>query len=186
MQNKSLVVFCGSSDGKDHELLDLAAEIGKYLAENKISLIYGGAKIGVMGRVADGVLNNGGNVVGIIPDFLMTKEIVHPDLSELIIVETMQERKKLMHKRSDACLTLPGGFGTLDELFEFLTWKQLNLLRIPIGLLNTNGFYDKLLDFIEIQLEYGFIRKEHLDLFMVSKDYKQLISHLLSMNANGA
>ncbi len=186
MKNKSLVVFCGSSEGRDHELLDLAEEIGKYLAEKEISLIYGGAKVGVMGRIADGVLNNGGKVVGIIPDFLMTKEIVHPDLTELIVVETMQERKKLMHDRSDACLTLPGGFGTLDELFEFLTWKQLNLLRIPIGLLNTNGFYDKLLEFIKIQLEYGFIRKEHLDLFQVSKDYKLLISHLLSTKENGA
>ena len=115
-------------------------------------MIYGGAKIGVMGEVASGVLENGGNAIGVIPDFLTTKEVVHTDLSELIITETMHERKLNMHELSDGIVALPGGFGTLEELFEMLTWAQLGLHKKPIGILNINGFYDDLLSFIEVMI----------------------------------
>ena len=141
----SICVFCGSSLGNDTDIVSEAFLLGKKLAEEQISLVYGGAKIGIMGEVAKGVLHYNGKVIGVIPEFLKTKEVVHLGLQELIVTQTMHERKMKMQVLSDGFIALPGGFGTLEELFEVITWSQLGLYQKPIGLLNINGFYDELL-----------------------------------------
>ncbi len=142
---KRIVVFCGSSGGHDPVFAAQAFRVGQYLAEHGIELVYGGAKVGLMGAVADGTLQAGGRVTGVLPRFLRTKEVAHEHLSELMLVDTMHERKLKMHELSDGVIAMPGGYGTLEELFEMLTWGQLGLHAKPVGLLNTDGFYDHLL-----------------------------------------
>src|SRR5687768_1380717 len=136
---KSVAIFCGSSSGSDSIYYSQAAMLGKILAHRKIQIVYGGAKVGLMGAVADGALKEGGKVIGVLPNFLKSKEIAHTGLTDLILVESMHERKLKMHELSDGIIALPGGFGTLEELFEMLTWSQLGLHKKPIGLLNING-----------------------------------------------
>jgi len=127
MKLKSIVVFCGASEGYDNTYREVAYELGSYLATNKIRLVYGGAKVGLMGALADGALQNGGEVIGVIPNFLETSEIANKNITELVRVETMHDRKIKMHELSDGIITLPGGWGTMDEMFEMLTWAQLGL-----------------------------------------------------------
>ena len=172
---RSIVVFCGSSEGSDPMVLHDASELGKVLAERNITLVYGAAKIGVMGKVAQAALDNDGKVFGIIPDFLTLREVVHPELSELIITENMHERKLKMHELSDGIITLPGGYGTLEELFEMITWAQLGLHQKPIGILNTNGFYDHLLKMIEKMVTLGFLKKENYEMLLVDDDVEGLL-----------
>lgn len=162
-----IVVFCGSSEGSDPEILEAAIALGKKLASRKITLVYGAAKIGVMGKVAQGALDGNGAVIGVIPDFLKLKEVFHPELTELIVTETMHERKLKMFELSDGIITLPGGYGTLEELFEMITWAQLGLHQKPIGLLNVNGFYDDLLKMLKKMVAQGFLKKENLDMLLV-------------------
>jgi len=175
---KSIVIFCGSSEGNDLEILEAALELGKTLAERNITLVYGAAKIGVMGKVAQAALGNKGKVIGVIPDFLMLREVYHDGLSELIITKNMHERKLKMHELSDGIITLPGGFGTLEEFFEMITWAQLGLHQKPIGILNTNGFYDDLLKMLQKMVNQGFLKKENYDMILVDDDVQGLLKQM--------
>ena len=175
---KSIAVFCGASMSNDPIINKQAHDFGKLLAEQKRQLIYGGAKIGVMGELASGVLENGGKAIGVIPDFLTSKEVVHTDLSELIITKTMHDRKLKMHELSDGIVALPGGFGTLEELFEMLTWAQLGLHKKPIGILNTNGFYDDLLSFIEVMISKELLKPSYKQLLLVDKTAEGLLEKM--------
>ena len=165
---KSIAVFCASSDGLDPSIYDDAFSVGKTLAVEGIEVVYGGSKLGLMGQVAKGVLENGGKITGVIPDFLKTKEVVHTNLSELITTEDMHGRKMRMHELSDGFITLPGGFGTLEEFFEIITWGQLGLHRKPIGVLNSNGYYNDLLEMMNKMVQKGLLRKENLALVLTS------------------
>jgi uncharacterized protein (TIGR00730 family) len=175
---KRIVVFCGASDSNDEQLNTAAYDFGKLLSEEGIQLVYGGAKIGLMGGVASGVLENNGTAVGVIPDFLTSKEVVHTNLSELIVVKTMHERKLKMHEMSDGIVALPGGFGTLEELFEMLTWAQLGLHKKPIGILNCNGFYNDLLQFIEVMIEKQLLKPDYKKLVLVADTSKELLEKM--------
>ncbi len=173
---KKLCIFCGSASGNTVAYRELARAVGVLLAKNNIGLVYGGATIGVMGAVADAVLENGGVVIGVIPKTLVDYEIAHKGLTELHIVEDMHQRKKLMYESSDAFLSLPGGMGTLDEMFEILTWSQLKLHSKPCFIYNFQGFYDSLLAFLNHANAEGFIKGEHLSLLKEVKDEESLVS----------
>ena len=172
---KSIAVFCGASMSNDPIINKQAHDFGKLLAEQKRQLIYGGAKIGVMGELASGVLENGGKAIGVIPDFLTSKEVVHTDLSELIITKTMHDRKLKMHELSDGFIALPGGFGTFEELFEIITWAQLGLHQKPIGLLNSNGFYNDLVNMLEKMVSKGFLKLPNLELLIIDDNVDSLL-----------
>lgn len=176
----SICVFCGSSEGNDIKTVSNALLLGEKLANQGITLVYGAAKIGIMGKVAEGALNNQGKVIGVIPDFLKLKEVVHLGLTELITTKNMHERKMKMHTLSDGFITLPGGFGTLEELFEIITWSQLGLHQKPIGLLNVNGFYDHLLLLLENMVKSGFLKKENYDLLIVDDQIDSLLEKMKS------
>lgn len=175
---KSIVVFCGASMSNDSILNMKATEFGKLLAFKNIQLVYGGAKIGLMGNIANGVLENRGKVIGVIPEFLTSKEVVHESLTELIITETMHERKLKMYDISDGIVALPGGFGTLEELFEMLSWAQLGLHKKPIGVLNINGFYDDLLSFIEVMIEKELLKPSYKKLVLVANNADELLEKM--------
>lgn len=174
----SICVFCGSSKGVDNKVVKEASVLGEKLAQQNIALVYGAAKIGIMGKVAEGTLSKKGKVTGVIPDFLKLKEVVHLELTELIVTDTMHERKMIMQELSDGFITLPGGFGTLEELFEVITWAQLGLHQKPIGLLNINGFYDHLLLMIENMMEQGFLKPENYKLLLVDDDIDRLLEKM--------
>ena len=171
---KSIAVFCGSSSGTNPSHAQAAEQLGKWLAENQLELVYGAGNVGLMGILADAALAAGGRVLGVIPDFLMRWEVAHHGLSELIVTETMHQRKQMMSDRADAFVVLPGGFGTLDEFFEILTWRQLQLHNKPIGILNVHGYFDALLQLRDHQIETGFIRSEHRRLFVVADRIERL------------
>ncbi len=175
---KSICVFCGSSEGNDTVIIDQAYELGKTLANEQMVLVYGAAKIGIMGRVAQGALDQKGKVIGVIPDFLKLKEVVHLGLGELITTETMHERKMKMQELSDGFIALPGGFGTLEELFEIVTWSQLGLHQKPIGVLNVGGFYDELLLLLENMVRKGFLKIENFELLIVDESIEGLMTKL--------
>ncbi|WP_273567193.1 TIGR00730 family Rossman fold protein [Maribacter halichondriae] len=176
----SIVVFCGSSEGNDPAILQAAAELGKILAEREIILVYGGAKIGVMGTVAQTTLDKDGKVIGVIPEFLKHKEVFHTGLTELIVTQNMHERKLKMHELSEGIITLPGGYGTLEELFEMITWAQLGLHQKPIGILNTNGFYDDLLQLLQKMVSKGFLSQENYDMILVDDDVDGLLKKMVA------
>ncbi len=165
---KSIAVFCGSSPGYDGQFMELASALGQHLAGAGIALIYGGASVGLMGAVADGALARGGRVVGVLPEFLNSKEIAHAGLTELIKVGSMHERKLKMHELSDGIIALPGGYGTLEEYFEMLAWAQLGLHPKPIALLNAAGFYDGLLTQADTMLAAGFLKPAHREMMLAS------------------
>jgi uncharacterized protein (TIGR00730 family) len=173
-----ICVFCGSSPGFDARYVSAARHLGGVLAERQLGLVYGGASIGVMGAVADAVLARGGQVIGVIPHALSSKEIAHGGLTELHVVASMHERKALMAQRSDAFVALPGGFGTLEELFEVLTWAQLGLHPKPCGLLNVNGYFDHLLSFLDHCVEEGLLREGHREMLLVADDASELLSRM--------
>jgi uncharacterized protein (TIGR00730 family) len=177
---KSLCIFCGSSAGVRKDYSELAHAIGTTLANQGIDLVYGGGRVGLMGVVADAALAAGGRVVGVIPQLLLDKEVGHSGLSELHVVQTMAERKWLMGELSDAFIALPGGIGTMDELFEAWTWTQLDLQRKPCGLLNFQGYYDSLITFIEQAVSEGFLRPRHRAALIVDEDYVRLIDSLMT------
>lgn len=158
---KSVAVYCGSATGTNPAYQRQAEEMGRVLAERNLTLVYGGGRVGLMGVVADSVLAHGGQVVGVIPDFMMGKEIEHRGLTELHIVASMHERKLLMAERAAGFVAMPGGYGTLEELFEVLTWGQLGLHPKPIGLLNVEGFYDHLLRALDHMANEGLLRREN-------------------------
>ncbi len=180
---KAVSVFCGSSAGNDERFLEDARSLGSYLAEYKITLIYGGARVGLMGVVADAVLEGGGLVTGVLPDFITNREIAHQELTEMITVSSMHERKSIMHERSDAAIVLPGGYGTMDEMFELLTWGQLGLHAKPVGILNSGGFYDGLISFIDQMVTKSLLRIHHRKMLQVSGDIPELFDLLQSYDA---
>ncbi|HMU13415.1 MAG: TIGR00730 family Rossman fold protein [Bacteroidetes bacterium] len=155
-----IAIFCGASSGHAAHWKALAAEVGRTLALNKFGIVYGGGHVGLMGVVADAAMKAGGEVIGVIPRFMEKSELAHQGVTELILVDTMHQRKQRMHELSDAVIALPGGFGTMDELFELLTWRQIGLHRQPIGLLNAHGFYDPLLDQVRMMRREGFLHGE--------------------------
>ncbi len=177
---KRLCVFCGSARGSNKEnpnrYIDQAKKVGELIASQKIGLVYGGATIGVMGTLANAVLEKGGDVVGVIPKSLIEHEIAHYKVTKLHIVEDMHERKRMMYDFSDAFLVLPGGMGTLDEMFEIVTWSQLKLHSKPIYILNEFGFYDSLLEYIRHSHNEGFIKKEHLQILIELKKAEDVLS----------
>ena len=152
-----IAVFCGANTGNDPAIREAAKGVGKAIAGRGMGVVYGGGHVGLMGAVADAALEAGGEVLGVIPGFMVEKELAHSGLTELMIVHDMHERKMRMHERSDAVIALPGGFGTMDELFELLTWRQLGLHAKPMGLLNVNGFYAPLLEQIDRMERDGFL-----------------------------
>lgn len=174
----SICVFCGSSEGNDMQITESAEALGTYMAQQDITLVYGAAKIGVMGQVAQACLEHKGKVIGVIPEFLKLKEVVHLGLTELITNENMHQRKMTMQEISDGFITLPGGFGTLEELFEIITWSQLGLHQKPIGLLNINGFYDDLLKMLEHMVRRGFLKMENYELLIVDTSVEGLIKKM--------
>ena len=177
---KRVLVFCGSSPGRIPEYADAAADLGRLLAQRGLETVYGGASVGLMGAVADGALAAGGRVIGVIPTRLVEHEIAHAGLTELRIVETMHERKALMVELSDAVIALPGGTGTLDELFELFTWSQLGLHRKPLGLLDVAGYWQPLLVFLHHAVNERFLRAEHLDTLLVEQYPAALLDRLAS------
>lgn len=173
---KRLCVFCGAANGNSDRYVLQAKYVGEILAGQKIGLVFGGGKVGIMGTVADTVLKNGGEVIGVIPKSLVSAEVAHHEVTQLHIVEDMHSRKKLMYDLSDAFLILPGGMGTLDEMFEILTWSQLGLHKKPIYILNEFGFYDSLLQYLRHSSDEGFIKKEHLQLINEIKKVEDVLN----------
>ncbi|HEY1464504.1 MAG TPA: TIGR00730 family Rossman fold protein, partial [Terriglobales bacterium] len=172
---KRVGVFCGSSSGIRPQYSQTADAVGRILAEQRLTLVYGGGKVGLMGTLANAALAAGGEVIGVIPHALMLKEVGHTGLTKLRIANTMHERKALMAELSDAFIALPGGYGTLDEFCEILTWAQLGLHNKPCGILNVNGYYDPLLELFQKSVAEGFLRKEHADMLMVESDPEKLL-----------
>lgn len=178
MALKAICVFCGSQPGRRTEYVDVARETGRLLATSGIELVYGGGHVGLMGAMADAALVNGGRVTGVIPEHLMRPEVAHLGLSELLVVDSMHTRKRTMAMRSNAFIVLPGGFGTLDEMFEMLTWRQLQLQTKPVGLVNVAGYFDSLLALLTHAADEGLIRNEHLSLLMVESTPQRLLDRL--------
>lgn len=173
-----ICVFAGSSAGSRPEYRQHATELGRALAARGIGLVYGGARVGLMGAVADSVLASGGQVTGVIPGALVRKEIAHNGLTELRVVASMHERKSTMADLSDAFIALPGGWGTWEEFFEVLTWGQLGLHRKPCGLLNVQGYFDPLLAFVKHSFDEGFVRREYGSMISVSDSAEGLLERL--------
>ena len=178
MSLTSIAVFCGSSPSNDDRIFRQAYAVGQVLASQKIDIVFGGSKLGLMGQVAQGALDNEGKVIGVIPEFLRTKEVVHNHLTKLIVTESMQERKLKMHELSNGIITLPGGFGTFEELFEMLTWAQLGLHRKPIGLLNVNGYYDSLIEMLKTMVKKELLSVDNLDILLVDSDVECLLKKM--------
>jgi uncharacterized protein (TIGR00730 family) len=180
---KGVCVFAGSSTGSRPEYRQHATELGRALAARGIGLVYGGARVGLMGVVADGVLASGGQVTGVIPAALVAKEIAHNGLSELRVVASMHERKATMADLSGAFIALPGGWGTWEEFFEVLTWGQLGLHRKACGLLNVRGYFDLLLAFVKHSFDEGFVRREYGSMISVSDSPEDLLDRLAGYDA---
>ena len=175
---KRICVFCGSSSGENKRYRAMAAELGRTLAARGLGLVFGGGRVGLMGAIADAVLAAGGEAIGVIPEDLKKKELAHTGLRDLRVVGSMHERKALMERLSDGFIAMPGGFGTLDEFCEILTWAQLGLHRKPCGILNVNGYFDAFLRFVDHSVSQGFIRKEHRGLLLEAEDPSKLLDLL--------
>lgn len=171
----SIAIFCGASEGYDETYMTAAREVGQALAVRNIKIIYGGSKAGLMGAVANGALENNGHVTGILPGFLKTVEIEHTGLTELIMVSNMHERKLKMHEMSNGVITLPGGWGTMEEFFEMLTWGQLGLHSKPMALLNINGYYDALVALVDTMVSEGFLKESYAPMLLVSDSIDELL-----------
>lgn len=175
---KAITVFLGASHGNDPAYSECAREVGRSLAQRGITLVYGGGRVGLMGQLADAALAAGGQVIGVIPHFLADKEVAHTGLTELHLVETMHERKAMMAQLTDAFVALPGGFGTLDELCEILTWAQLKLHNKPIALLNLDGYYDNLIQFFKGATASGLLAPQYLELLLIATQSSQVLDLL--------
>jgi uncharacterized protein (TIGR00730 family) len=180
---KRLTVFCGSSFGTDSIYKSQATLLGQTLAKRNIELVYGGANVGLMGAVADGVLSEGGKVIGVLPNFLKSKEIAHEQLTELILVDSMHERKTKMNELCDGVIALPGGFGTLEEFFEMLTWAQLGLHKKPIAILNIDNFYDSLNALLQTMVNKGFLKEANQQMLLVSNNIDELLDKMKDYKA---
>ncbi|MCB0141074.1 MAG: TIGR00730 family Rossman fold protein [Caldilineaceae bacterium] len=175
---QSICVFCGASPGNQPVYQEVAAALGRLLAQRGLRLVYGGGSIGLMGALAKAVHAEGGEILSIIPYSLVPKEIAGPSLGQLMLCDTMLERKELMGQHADAFIVLPGGYGTLDELFEMVTWTQLGIHSKPLGLLNINGYFDGLVQFLDHMASAGFVRPKHRDLVLVDTDVTLLLDRL--------
>ena len=182
---KRICVYCGSSPGKRPDYIEAARALAQELVNRGIHLVYGGASVGLMGEVANAVLAGGGEVTGVIPKALDAKEISHPGLTELFVVESMHERKSGMAQMSDGFIALPGGLGTLEEIFEVLTWAQLGMHEKPCAMLNVNGYYDGLEKFIDHSVEEGFVRPEHRHLLLIEEDPASLLDSMQTYQPPG-
>ncbi|MBB1150369.1 MULTISPECIES: TIGR00730 family Rossman fold protein [unclassified Myroides] len=176
-------VFCGSSAGSKVEYMASAKALGAALAKKQIGVVYGGAKVGLMGAIADGALSHGGEVIGVLPHFLADVELGHTGLTSLYHVDTMHERKAKMDELSDGIIALPGGYGTLEEFFEVLTWGQLGLHKKPIALYNVAGFYNPLMLMIDSMVEQGFLKKENKEMIIISDDIDALLQQMIQYEA---
>jgi len=172
---KRICVFCGSSPGSQPDYLQAAVSLGEALVERGIGLVYGGANVGTMGQIASTMLAGGGEVIGVIPEGLVKKEVAYKELRDLRVVQTMHERKALMNDLSDGFISLPGGLGTFEEFFEALAWGQLGIHSKPSGVLNVAGFYGKLLEFLDHAVDESFMQKEHRDMLLVHEDAISLL-----------
>jgi len=175
---QSVCVFCGSQAGVRPQYVDAARALGALVARCDLVLVYGGGHLGMMGAVADAALANGGKVIGVIPEHLMRPEVAHQGLTELRVVDSMHTRKRIMAGRADAFIVLPGGYGTLEEMFEMITWLQLRLHAKPVGVVNVEGYFDHLLAFLRHGATEGFIRPEFWDLLIVEKTPDLLLERL--------
>ncbi|MEP1097594.1 MAG: TIGR00730 family Rossman fold protein [Cyclobacteriaceae bacterium] len=180
---KSVAVFCGANDGSLPVYSEQARHLGGRLAEIGIRVVYGGAKIGIMGKVAEGALNAGGEVIGVIPSFLQTIEVAHDNLTEMLVVETMHERKTKMNELSEGIIALPGGFGTMEEFFEILTWGQLGLHSKPMGLLNIDGFYDSLVTQFDVMVDNKLLKPDNREMVLVSNNIDDLLDRMRQYKA---
>lgn len=176
---KSIAVFCGSNFGNNPAYLSAIKALASILVANNINLVYGGGAVGLMGAIADEMLSLGGEVTGVIPEKLANAEIAHKSLTTLHVVKSMHERKALMAELSDGFIALPGGIGTLEEIIEVFTWTQLGFHAKPCGLLNTAGFYSKLLGFLDHVAAEGFLRPQHLESFLINEDPDALLQQLI-------
>lgn len=174
----SICVFCGSKAGKDQQYRKSAIEMGRLMAQRNLTLVYGGGSVGLMGVIADAVLESGGKVIGVIPRQLATRELLHTGVEEMYVVDDMHTRKAKMSELSDAIIAMPGGFGTLEELFEVVSWVQLGIYKKPVGLLNTSGFYDPLLGMIEHCIGTEFIKPKYRELIIAEDSPATLVDHL--------
>jgi len=172
---KRIAVFCGSSTGFNRNYADDAKKLGVYLAKNNIGLVYGGGKIGIMGALADAVLENEGEVIGVIPDMLRHVEVAHTKITEMIVTKKMSKRKVTISKLVSGYIALAGGFGTLDEIFEALTLGQLGIENKPIGILNTNGYFDHILKQLDVMVKEGFLKSSNRNMIIVSNSVEGLI-----------
>ena len=184
-QMKRIAVYCGSNKGVRPEYATAAEQLGTLLAREKIELVYGGGMVGLMGIVADAVLKHGGHVIGVIPEKLVIKEVVHEKLPDLRVVKTMHERKALMAELSDGFIALPGGYGTFEEFFEVLAWSQLGWHQKPFGLLDIAGFYRMLTDFLDHTTDEGFIRPKHRELVLVADGAEKLLQRMRAFQPSG-
>lgn len=175
---RSIGVFCGASSGKAPIYLESAAAMGKTLAARNLRLVYGGGSIGLMGSIARATADAGGDILSVIPRSLVVKEITGESIGTLVLCDTMLERKEIMAQESDAFITMPGGYGTLDELFEMLTWTQLGIQTKPVGLLNINGYFDPLLAMVDSMVSAGFVRETHRALLISDSDPSALLDRL--------
>ena len=180
---KSIAIFCGANFNGDQSILKAVEELTQILTDQNISLVFGGGKVGIMGLLADHMISRGGKTIGVIPKFLLDKEVGHAGLTELHVVETMHQRKQLMNDLCDGIIMLPGGFGTLEEFFEVLTWLQLGLHSKPIAILNINGFYDHLLKQMDVMVEQQFLKAANRNLVITAIDPKQLIGLMQNFDA---
>ncbi|MDG1403032.1 TIGR00730 family Rossman fold protein [Polaribacter sp.] len=180
---KKIVVFCGSSLGFNPVYKEAAIELGNYFAKNKIGLVYGGGKIGMMGILADTILDHNGEVIGVIPKLLEKEEVVHAGVEEMIVCKKMSERKVIMSKLINGYITLPGGFGTLDELFEALTLNQLHIEQKPVGLLNINGFFDGVLLQLDKMVEEGYLKQTNRDMLLIGTSVEELMQKINNYKA---
>ncbi len=171
---KSLLVYCGSNPGVNPIYKETAVKLGLEMVKRGMKLIYGGGSLGLMGTIADTVMENGGEVVGIIPTFLDKMEVGHPNLTEIHVVNSMHERKALMEEMCDSIITLPGGYGSMDELFEILSWSQLGLHKKPVGLLNVNGFYEPLVAQLDLMVREGFLKQPNREIIQVSDSIEKV------------
>lgn len=177
---KKICVYCGSSSGKGDGYLAAAEQLAEALVQRDLGLVYGGASVGIMGALANAVMERGGEVIGIMPQALMRREIGNDHLSELQVVDSMHERKAAMADQSDGFIALPGGMGTLEELFEILTWGQLGFHNKPIGLLNVDGYYDHLIRFLNHSVDQGLLQQPHRDLLRVDQNPGELLDSFLN------
>ena len=180
---RRICVFCGSSSGARPSYAEAAASLGRYLATQRITLVYGGGKLGLMGALADAALAAGGDVIGVMPRSMVEKERAHRGLSELRIVESMHERKAQMADLADAFVALPGGYGTFEEFCEVLTWTQLGLHRKPCGVLNVDGYYDQLLALFDHAVEEQFVKPAHREMVLSDPEPEALVRRLLEYQA---